>query len=147
MRLTGWSLSRICRIEPCNSVEYRVRRERGVTELIADRLAVAAGLHPSLVWSDWLSDLEVECAHPDCPNMFVRHPKGPHRKFCSHRCRRRFNEASARERGLPSAERKRATRRRYYEEHGDYERARQRRYDRNRRSSATASQDSEKVAS
>lgn len=109
----------------------------GLTEQQADRYAVRAGMAAENVWPELLDDVIAEesreCAHPDCTERFVPHPRAPHRRFCSHRCRRRYNERSARLRNLPSAERKRETRRRYYEQYGDYERARQRRYDRARK--------------
>ncbi len=31
-------------------------RARGLTEQVADRLAVRAGLHPACVWTDWVDN-------------------------------------------------------------------------------------------
>lgn len=122
-----------------------IAQRGGLTEKQADRYAVRAGLHPYEVWQDWFDHAFRACAHPDCAERFV--PTAPHQRFCSHRCRRRFNERRARELNLPSAENKRENRRRYYEQYGDYERARQRRYDRARRTpSAPQATDGEVAA-
>lgn len=52
--LTGWSMQHITGIAPCGGPEYRLRLDHGVTERIADRLAVTAGLHPHVVWPEML---------------------------------------------------------------------------------------------
>lgn len=129
----GVTLNGLRQLVPMNGSTYRNAREHGLTEQQADRYACALGLVPWSVWPEWLHDVWQECAHPDCSERFLPHPKGNHRRFCSHRCRRRYNERRARELSLPSAENKREYRRRYYAENGDYERARQRRYDQARR--------------
>jgi hypothetical protein len=39
-----------------SSIDARAYVDRGVTWKVADRLAVAAGFHPALVWPEWLDD-------------------------------------------------------------------------------------------
>lgn len=142
--LTGWSFSQIQDVAPCNGTEWRLRRDQGVTEYIADRLACAAGYHPHEVWPEMLdhaiADLtDREC--DECGDLFV--PSRPSiQRFCSRRCYRRHHARATerRRRATPEgAERNRALRRRYYAENAEYERARERaRYHANRTTKETA---------
>lgn len=104
-------------------------RKMGLIESAADRYACRCGLLPWLVWSDWLEDAQVECAERSCTVRFVPTRKG--HLFCSKRCcvRKQMQEFRAR-RAEDEAylAMRRAEARAYYEECGDYVRARQRRY-------------------
>ena len=68
---------------------WKQYRDQGVTEKVADRLAVRAGLHPSEVWpeivDEWISASSGVC--PECGESFVK-TRSSHR-FCSDSCRRR----------------------------------------------------------
>jgi hypothetical protein len=90
--LTGWSMNRVSEIAPTGGPEYRRRRVEGVTELVADRLAVAAGLHAWLVWPEMadhaICDAQRECAADECEEQFV--PADPRQRFCSPRCVKRM---------------------------------------------------------
>lgn len=126
LRLTGWSMQRIRSIAPCGGEEYRTRLERGVTELIADRLACAAGHDPYVVWPEMLDHqiVDVSAACQECEKQFVPTRKG--HRFCSDRCRERLRmRAKYQDPNFAAA--KRAARARYYAEAGSYERARERR--------------------
>jgi len=106
--------------------EYRTR---GVTEKVADRLAVKAGLNPYEVWpqmaDDLIASLEVECIRPDCTVRFV--PTNPNHKACSERCRSR--ETQRRHRAQPhGAEAARASAATYYAENRSYVQGRSRRH-------------------
>lgn len=84
---SGWTMTQVREVSPCNGDEYRVRLTRGVTERLADRLAVAADLHPGEVWPDFLSDEQVEfraCLADDCDELFEVTQE--HRRYCSSTC-------------------------------------------------------------
>ena len=50
----GWSDHDIATTLGCTVAAVRKRRERRVmTDVTADRYAVAAGLHPASVWPEW----------------------------------------------------------------------------------------------
>lgn len=50
----SWNgLGRALGISGATLYEYR---ERGLTALVADRLAIKAGLHPAMVWPSWVDD-------------------------------------------------------------------------------------------
>jgi hypothetical protein len=92
-QLTGWSMRHITTIAPCGGPEYRTRLDQGVTAAIADRLAVAAGLHPHLVWPEMLDhaieDHQRTCEAEGCAERFSPPDRAPHMRFCSPRCKRR----------------------------------------------------------
>src|SRR5690606_17390813 len=77
----------VCDVAPCGGEEYRLRVEHGVTERIADRLAVAAGLHPHVVWPEMadhaIADNQRACE--ECEKPFV--PSRSDQRFCSSSCR------------------------------------------------------------
>lgn len=130
MALTGWTLSQVQDVAPCNGTEWRTRKQEGVTEFVADRIACAAGLHPHEVWPEMLDHaLEAAakaCAADDCSDDFV--PTDARQRFCSKRCKSRAWQQRQRR---DAAYRKREAERRrgYYAESAEYERRReQRRY-------------------
>lgn len=130
LELTGWTMNRVTQIAPCNGTEYRLRLADGVTERTADRLAVAAGLHPWAVWPDMAedvsSDLERTCGADGCEATFTPHERAPHARYCSQRCRQR--EKARRYRAKPhGAETNRRHRRSYYEKNRGYELGQKRR--------------------
>lgn len=103
---------------------------RGVTPRVADRLAMKAGLHPSLVWPSWFDDVLEDhgrdCA--ECGGRFL--PKRHDAKFCDPACNRRWwgREGKRRYRQTPKgAEYNRSLRRAYYAENAEYEKGRERR--------------------
>lgn len=71
---------------------WRYRAE-GVSEIAADRLAVAAGFHPFEVWPELVDVATVVC---DCGEVFVP-VRGSHR-FCSRRCHSRVTSREYRRR-------------------------------------------------
>jgi hypothetical protein len=107
-------------------------RARGLTVDEAHDYAGRARLHPFEVWPE-LVDAEIEAAKMTCPwcnERFVPHTA--RQRFCCPRHQRYWN--TARYKATPAgAEANRRARRAYYEAHGDYERARQRRADLERR--------------
>lgn len=117
------------RILGVSSQGYRVILRSGVTEAAADRAATALGLHPAELWPDWLSELEPSSRCEECRQPFV--PNVHNQRFCSRKCRIRVkarNHQRRRYQRDPAwAEKQREKSRRYYEEAGDYVRARQRR--------------------
>lgn len=119
---SGLSEAALARSVGLSGNTLKAVRRRGFSEDQADRYAVRAGLHPSMVWSDWFDGAAVVC--PECEARFV--PR-PNQRWCSRKCR---NLASSREWKRRNAEKNRQARRAYYAENGDYERARQRRYER-----------------
>lgn len=127
MNLSLAALGRHFKIRGSTWKEYR---DRGVSELVADRLACRAGLHPFVVWPDMADNTtrEVSRSCDDCGASFV--PLRKDGRFCGARCRRRYwsREVARRRRQRPDlAERNRQRRRAYYAENGEYERARERR--------------------
>jgi lambda repressor-like predicted transcriptional regulator len=68
-KLTGWTMRQVSIASGTskpNSIEYRTRLERGVTALVADRLAIAAGLHPAEIWPSWWDDTPPEAPGKPC---------------------------------------------------------------------------------
>lgn len=91
----------------------------GLPVWLADVAATGIGLHPAEVWPDFVNVYQ-RCA--GCPEVFVAtHGR---QRFCSPACRDRVWRAGASEYRARQLE----ARRRYYEECGEYERARQRAY-------------------
>lgn len=135
--LTGWTLTDVRRLAPCNGTEWRTRQEAGVTSYIADRIACAAGYHPHEVWPEMarheFEELSRECE--ECGELFLpSHKARKDVRFCSKRCGRRF---SYRKRYYEATgERERARKRREYAECADYYRAAARRRYRLKREAA-----------
>ena len=107
-------------------------RERGLTERVADRLAVKAGIDPYNVWPEMVDDLvasvERVCASDRCDNRFL--PVRRDQVACSKRCgvRVRHLRRMHRYRTDPSvAAARKAESARYYAECREYVRERQRR--------------------
>lgn len=122
LRLTGWTHVRVQQIAPCNGTEWRLRRQEGVTERIADRLAVAAGLHPATVWDGWADDVVFDraCQAHGCDERFI--PRTSQHTFCSPRCRRRAKARRYRSTEA-GAENNRKWRRSWYEDCREYDNA------------------------
>lgn len=120
MAVTGWSMAKVREQAPCNGSEYRLRISQGVTERTADRLAVAAGLHPFDVWPEIELLGTRPCAAAGCQVHFA--PKDRQSRYCSPRCRQR--EKMRRYRARPhGAEVNRRLRREHYAACIHYERA------------------------
>lgn len=49
-------------------------RRRGLTDRMADRLAVLAGLHPAEVWPSWCEGVPLACGGPGCANARCGRP-------------------------------------------------------------------------
>lgn len=114
-------------------------RRRGVTEKVADRLANLAGLHPFEVWPAMADQAVAEATRTcdGCGAPFV--PYRPTHRWCSTGCRTRAAKRRYHAAHQPDPTyraRRQEQRRTYYLECGDYERARQRIYDRRRREAA-----------
>lgn len=91
LSLTGWTLSQVQDVVACNGSEWRKRKAEGVTELTADRIACAAGLHPHAIWPEMLDHAlaDVSKACEECGAMFVPPPKVPYKRFCERTCQAR----------------------------------------------------------
>lgn len=116
-----------------SGTQQRERRTLGLTRLVADNMAVKAGMHPYEVWPE-MADHDIAAAEStlpgckECSTTFVSvHPL---QTFCTPRCRKRWwaRETQRRWRATPEgAELNRQRRRAYYAENAAYERARERR--------------------
>lgn len=138
MHLTENAAAKQLRLSGSTLKEYR---REGMSEKVAERLAVAAGFHPFVVWPEMTEvrcqSVEQECAAEGCDVRFVPARPQSHQKFCSLKCRRGRADQRAKARAAKAryvkgngAEGNRARRRAYYAANGEYERARQRAYDR-----------------
>lgn len=136
--LTGWTYQSIRTLAPCNGTEWRTRQTEGVTERMADRLACEAGFHPWVVWPEMgeqaIEDAERVCANEPCGTRFT--PTWPTQTYCHRQCVKNASERRRRANDPGYAARRNEARRAYYQQAGDYERARQRRYDRSKRQEA-----------
>lgn len=103
MRMTEAQAARALDLAGSTAQEYR---RKGVTERVADRLAVKAGLHPMNVWPNFSDDVEAERLRL--------------RREASNRYSRKVRATAE------GAEANRVRRRAYYAEYGHYERARER---------------------
>jgi hypothetical protein len=117
-------------------------RRYGLTIDCAERWCDRLGLHPAAVWAHWRFVVaewdDIQHARfgqrpcEECAALFgaIRN----NQRFCSPTCSRRWFDRDYRRRKRASdpvyAELNRERRRRYYRQCGDYERARQRAYDR-----------------
>lgn len=97
--------------------EQQYRRD-GMSELVADRLAVKAGFVPWTIWPEWLEEAKRTCEARGCELRFV--PARSTQRFCSGACRDR---EGVRRRYHANPEPKKASRRAYYQEAADYERS------------------------
>ena len=88
MHLTIPAACRALRIS--GSTEQQYRRD-GVTDKVADRLAIRAGFHPYEIWPDMadhqLADVSKPCADEKCDELYV--PSTASQRFCSPTCRKR----------------------------------------------------------
>ena len=135
--LTGWTMSDVAEVAPCSGQEWRKRRDEGVTERIADRIAVAAGLAAVNVWPELLDDQIAACSKvcDECGEGFVpSHKARKDARFCSRNCNKRFHYRKRYREALAEQERDRA--RRYYDENRSYVLAQKRREYRLRKGAA-----------
>lgn len=105
-------------------------RRDGMALNTAEKLAERAGFLVYEVWPEALDELiaevEVECAAPDCPAVFVRKNRGAHRRYCSDNCRDRTNARIRYQRNEAEREARKAKSRQYYAETIEYQRKRSR---------------------
>lgn len=96
MRLSPHQACVVLGLSGSTQKEYRAR---GVTEKVADRLAVKAGLSPYEVWPEMvdhqIAAIERACARTDCDQLFV--PAG-RRIYCSDACGQVVRERRRRQR-------------------------------------------------
>lgn len=116
-------------------------RDRGMSDMQADRYANRLNLHPVEVWPDFdeLSDDEVDdlesmpelprCAEPGCNNPVIPSKNHPNKRYCSKTCRVRAKDRRRRQ-NPEIRERKNARHRAYYIECRDALLAKQRARDR-----------------
>ena len=103
-------------------------RDEGVSERVADRMAVRLGFDPYVVWPEMLDhaieDTSKPCAREGCDARFM--PVNSLHRYCSARCKKKENMRAWRR---TDAGRKweNEARRRRYQETAEYERARERR--------------------
>lgn len=130
------ALTRILNVSGSTWKQYR---DEGVSERVADRLATKVGLVTYRVWPEMVDDIiadeSVECAEPTCDDTFI--PRWSRHAYCSPTCRRRAAKRRERQ-SADGAMKNRERRRRHYQENGEYERARQRAYERQLRASKAA---------
>lgn len=81
----GLSENAACRALNVSGSTQQDYRSRGLSERVADRLAVKAGLHPFEVWPDMIAEANAECA--ECGASFVPTRKG--HVYCGGNCSRR----------------------------------------------------------
>lgn len=105
---------------PRSSIEYY--RDHGVGEVEADRLACVVGVHPAVIWPDWLDDPTKTCV--ECGDVFVPAFRNPGQVYCRKVCRQRAWGRRTYAESEEFREMKKEQSRRYYEECGDYVRAR-----------------------
>lgn len=136
----GCTLSEVGRRLGVSGTTWKQYRDRGVSELVADRLATRAGLHAAVIWPEWMND-QIERSMRECPECGQRFfPVNRRHTFCHKTCgnrarsRKRYRRLYATDPAFAEAERQR--RRAMYEACGEYERARQRRYNARRRGRA-----------
>lgn len=122
------------------STEQQYRRD-GVTERVADRLAVKAGLHPWMVWPE-MAEQAMADAQRSCEECGAGYwPRQRNQRFCSQPCSALWHKREHSRRRYRTdpvfAERKREMARAYYWDYLDYSRSQRRlRRDRQRREAA-----------
>lgn len=93
---TGLSEAAFARSVGLSGSTLKWARQKGLTEEAADRYSCRAGLVPWLIWSDWLDDLELECADEKCRARFV--PKRKGMRYCTLQCGKRASDRAAKRR-------------------------------------------------
>lgn len=126
----GCTLAAACRRLGVSGSTMQEYRRDGVTEKVADRVAVKAGLHPYEVWPEMV-DHAVESILkrcPECPTEFA--PNRAWQTYCSTPCRRRarYRRQQATRRAR-DPQREAARKARWAEESRDYLRTYKRRWD------------------
>lgn len=85
------SVNQACKALGVSGSTMQDYRQRGLTEKVADRLAVKAGLVAYEVWPEMVDHhieaCSVECADEKCGERFV--PEKRSQRYCSPRCRER----------------------------------------------------------
>jgi hypothetical protein len=126
MRLSGHQASKTLGLSGRTQQSYR---RDGMSERVADRLAVKAGLHPFEVWPEMVGHqieaASVVCADESCGGPFV--PERSNQRYCSPACRKRASDRRTYRSDPARRAKKRAGRRAYYAENAEYERSRERR--------------------
>jgi hypothetical protein len=124
---SGLSEAALGRLVGMSGTTLTTARRIGLIEAAADRYAIRAGLHPFLVWQDWLEDLTVPCA--ECERPFI--PRTRRHRFCMTACKNRQQNRNwyrMRYSTDPQfAEAERVRRAAAYVECAEYEKARERR--------------------
>ena len=119
--LEGSTVPELLRCSGVSGSTAKEYRDLGVSERVADRLAVLHGYHPAVVWPEWLTDsINQASARCSCGDLFV--PARASQRFCSPRCRTR--EKMRRYRRDPDVQaRNRARVSAHYAATADYQRA------------------------
>ena len=52
----GITVHKACTRLRVTGATYQEYRDRGLTPMVADRLAIKAGFHPGLIWPQWVTD-------------------------------------------------------------------------------------------
>lgn len=103
-------------------------RHQGMSERVAERLAVKAGFHPAEVWPEWL-DHSIEAAKVECPVCLVMFlPSRRTHRVCSQNCRQKRWQNQRYAESPEFRAKRRADTAAYYADHGEYVRGRMRRY-------------------
>lgn len=123
--VTGWNMTKLQNSFRSNGPEYRIRKDRGVTEAMAERLALEVGRHPFEIWPEMVED-RLETRDCDrCGTAFV--PVRRKQRWCSPKCRL-YNAQKEHQRRKWAAdpewaEAQRERARRYRAETAEYQRA------------------------
>jgi hypothetical protein len=141
MQLSEAHACRVLNLSGSTAVEYR---RRGLTRRVADRLAVAAGLHPYEVWPEMVDDDIADTQAAEAARL--ERKRASARRFAAKmRAQRRADPAAhatyLAEQAAYRARARRAinaSRRAYYRNNRERELARQREYDRRRRQEGAA---------
>ena len=90
----GLDTSALARVLGLSGTTWKEYRDQGVTERVADRLAVKAGFHASEIWpeivDDWIAASSLECADPNCAKPFL--PTNRRQRFCCPSCRSNYHK-------------------------------------------------------
>lgn len=132
----GCSLSGLGRRLGVSGSQWKQYRDEGVSEKVADRLAVKAGLTPYELWPSML-DAAIDAATQrcrECGEPFI--PSRPWNVYCQAACQQRASGRvrMRRRRQRPEVrERDRAYKRAYYAENAEYLRRQNREYHQRRK--------------
>lgn len=121
----GESMASLGRLLGVSGSTWQEYRDQGVTERVADRLAVKAGLPTLAVWPEMTAEAEQVCEANDCEIRFIAPRLG--QRFCSPRCRHRVRMRRYRAKPEVAAAAREASRR-FYWDTAVYQRKRAQRY-------------------